>query len=117
MEALELIKRALFCSGVCFVMYNTEALVYYAQLLGLKRFFKIEEYFCHKILSNNKKLNYFDFILQKKSNFFLALLACPYCFGFWVCFLACQFRIFDVFVVYWIFLFSYRLITYARNGN
>jgi len=114
MEALELIKKALFCSSLCFIIYQTEALAHYAKLLRLDKLLKIDEYFCHKILSDNKKINYFDFILRKKYHFLLALLACPFCFGFWLCLLVSSFHFFDTLVVYWLFILSYKLMIWQK---
>jgi len=95
-------------------MYHTSALVHWAKFLRLDKLLKIDEYQCHKILSGNRDANYFDFALQKKYSFHLALLACPFCFGFWLCLLVSSFHLFDALVVYWLFILSYKLIIWQK---
>lgn len=114
MEALDIIKGALFCSGFCFMMYNTEAIVYYAKLLRLSKPLKIEEYKCYKIAWRKEITNYFEFLLKKSNHFLLALLSCPFCFGFWLCLFSSSFRVFDSFVVYSLFLLFYKLIIWQK---
>lgn len=96
--------------AVCLVLFfylNTNAVVEYCKLFGLRKLFLIDEF------EKSGELDYSWFLAKVKGNFLFRLLACPTCFGFWlnVC-LALAFdsgwRLFAVHL--WLSLFLYFLL-------
>jgi len=95
------------CAALSFLIYKTDAIAEYAKCLRLHRLFDLTAYFCFKI--QNPYENYFDFLHYKRHTFFTKLLACPFCFGFWLCAAASQFSFFTLFC-YCVYIITYKIM-------
>jgi len=108
MDILANIYNAALCSAISFLLYKTDFIAEYGKLFGLSKFLRLSEYFCHKILKGGQSY-YFDFLKSKYDNFFIRLISCPLCFGFWTCLLFSKFSL-DIFVCYFFYVLFYKLI-------
>jgi len=99
--------QAASCAALSFLLYKTEFIVEYGSLLNLVSFPELVAYKCFKI-QNNKKVNYFDFLNANYDNFFIRLLSCPYCLGFWACLLVSKLQF--VFFVYFVYVILYKML-------
>ena len=99
--------QAASCAALSFLLYKTEFIVEYGSLLNLVSFPELVTYKCFKI-QNNKKVNYFDFLNVNYDNFFIRLLSCPYCLGFWTCLLVSKLQF--VFFVYFVYVILYKML-------
>jgi len=86
-QVINLSIAALSACGLMIIWFDTTFLVDYLKLFRLTKFTYIEEY--EKELFENPELSFLDFALIKEPTFLNKLLACPYCFGFWVSALCC----------------------------
>ena len=68
---------------VLIVWFHTEAFVEYGRLLGLGRFFKLNEFVTARTADMSIP-SYHIYLNMKYDNFFTRLLACPFCLGFWI---------------------------------
>ena len=69
-------------STALIVWFNTEAFEEYARMLGADKFFKVRMY--ENKLKKNPTLNYHDYLNLYHNSFFVRLITCPYCLGFWL---------------------------------
>lgn len=104
--------QAASCAALSFLLYKTEFLVEYGKIFRLIPFSKLIEYKCFKI-QNNKKSNYLDFLSYNSDNFFIKLLSCPYCLGFWMCLIASKIQF--VLFVYFVYVILYKMIDIMFN--
>jgi hypothetical protein len=79
---MELIVYPFLVSVALFYMYETGFFVEYVKLFGLSKLFKIEEYENH--LYDGANDSYWEWLVFEKRTFLRKLIACPYCFGFWL---------------------------------
>ena len=109
------IVQAASCAAISILFYKTDFIVEYGKLFKLLSFKKDIEYKCFKI-QNDKKVNYFDFLLSNNNNFLTRLLACPYCLGFWMCLFVSKIEF--IFFVYFVYVILYKSIDIMFNhGN
>jgi len=73
-----------FSAFVLFIWFETNAVIEYAKILKLGRFFYIEEY--EESLEAAPDLSYAFFIVTHKDTFINRLLSCPYCLCTWIIF-------------------------------
>ena len=69
------------------VWFRTEAFEEYAKLFGADKFFKVRSY--KKSRETNALLTYHSFLLEWHDSFFVRLITCPYCLGYWLSLIAC----------------------------
>ena len=86
-QVVNLFIAALSACGLMVLWFDTSFLVDYLKLFRLTKFTYIEEY--EKELFENPELSFLDFAFIKEPTFLNKLLACPYCFGFWVSTFCC----------------------------
>jgi hypothetical protein len=80
---MEIIDVALVSSYFLVVWLRTSAFAEYLNLLGLGRFFRIDEY--HKLSSEGYVGTYTDFLAEYyRALFIVRLLICPVCVSFWM---------------------------------
>jgi len=103
------------CAAFSFLLYKTDFIAEYARLFKLNRLFKIEEYYCEKIL-NDEDFSYFDFLNKRYHNFLSKLVSCPYCLGFWLCIIFNSFELKALFS-YYVYIVAYKLITIKIKWN
>lgn len=65
-----------------YIWFETDALVEYAKLFGLKKAFRIDRWESHRDM--NPKIGYFDYLRMKHSSFAIRLLTCPPCLLVWI---------------------------------
>ena len=63
--------------------FDTEAFTEYAKLVGGKKFFHIDQY--EDELKKLSCMNYIEFLSKSSNSFFIKLITCPLCLGFWFC--------------------------------
>jgi hypothetical protein len=66
-----------------FMWFNTEAFIEYAKLFGGKKFFYIDDF--EDELKQLNCINYIEFLSKRSNSFFIKLITCPLCLGFWFC--------------------------------
>jgi hypothetical protein len=74
---------------VLIVWFHTEAFIEYGRLLGLGRFFKLNEFITARTADMSIP-SYHIYLNMKYDNFFTRLLVCPFCIGFWIVLAACM---------------------------
>jgi hypothetical protein len=104
--------QAASCAAASFLLYKTEFFVEYSRIFRLIPFSFLIEYQCFKI-QNNKRVNYFDFLDYKYSNFFTKLISCPYCLGFWMCLIVSELQF--LLFVYFVYVLLYKSIELMFN--
>ena len=65
------------------IWFKTEAFEEYVTLIGGDKFFKVRAY--KKSRKTNALLTYHSHLLEWHDSFFVRLITCPYCLGFWLC--------------------------------
>lgn len=97
-----------------FIWLNTNAFYEYIKYVPF-----IKKYFCfdnYKIfIENNDFIIYPDYLKLMHQNFFIKLITCPFCLGFWM--LIPQYLIFNFnfFLVYILIMSGYKI--FARISN
>lgn len=112
---LKSVSIAASCAAFSFLLYKTDFITEYARIFKLNRLFKIEEYYCEKILSNGDS-SYFEFLNARYNTFLTKLMSCPYCLGFWLCVIFNSFELKALFS-YYVYIVAYRLITIKIKWN
>ena len=108
---LEILIPISFISTVLLVWFKTEAFEEYSTLFGFGKFFKVEEF--RKARQRNPVITYHDHLLNKYDSFFLRLITCPYCLGFWLTLAVCVHKErFDPFGFYYLGGISLYALTY-----
>jgi hypothetical protein len=116
-QVINFIVAALSACGLIILWFDTSFFIDYLKLFRLTRFTYIEEY--EKELFDNPDLNFLDFVFIKDPNFLNKLLACPYCFGFWLstfCCLLITKSILLVFACYPLTLFFYFIFKKCQKN-
>ena len=68
---------------VLIIWFHTEAFIEYGRLLGLGKLFKLNDFVTCRTADMSTP-EYHIYLNMKYNNFFTRLLACPFCFGFWI---------------------------------
>tara|TARA_Y100001938_G_C7884688_1_gene326768 strand:- start:171 stop:521 length:351 start_codon:yes stop_codon:yes gene_type:complete len=98
---------------VLLVWFNSEAFVEYAKLIGGAKFFKVTEY--EKQQEKTPTLDYLSYLLENKNSFFIRLITCPLCLGFWLSAVACVWIAKDAMLIPICYVLS--LIVYKFTSN
>ena len=72
---------------ILIIIFETDALIEYARLLRLHKFFKLKSY--GEMYDNNLELTYFNYLRQYHDSFFIRLVTCPICLSCWLCLIGC----------------------------
>lgn len=79
-----LIKYSFVHAFICIILYNTNAIVEYGKNIPLlNKFLKINDYLNYKKITGEDQL-YISYISSVYSSFFIKLISCPLCLGFWI---------------------------------
>jgi len=81
---IDLIKYSFIYSFICIIFYDTNVIVeYFKHIRYLNKLFKINDYLKYKEMVDDGQL-YIAYIGSVYNNFFIKLISCPLCLGFWV---------------------------------
>jgi len=80
---MEYLNIILFISIFLFLLFETDFIIQYFKL------FKITEYIPYyneynNIILNDGYIHYFSYLHNRSDNFFIKLITCPICIGFWI---------------------------------
>jgi len=65
-----------------YVWFETDALIEYSKLFGLKKIFRIDRWESHREI--NPRIEYFDYLRMNHSSFIIRLVTCPQCILVWL---------------------------------
>ena len=81
---IDIFKYSFVHTFICIILYETNVIFeYFKYSKPLSKIFKINDYIKYKELTNTQDL-YIQYISSLYSNFFIKLVTCPLCLGFWV---------------------------------
>ena len=90
------------------VWFNSAAFEEYAKMLYADKFFKVKDF--KEAQKKDFTLTYHNYLLLKRSSFFIRLITCPLCFTIWLSILACL----HIGFIYFPFL---TILSYAIYGG
>ena len=112
MDIQDNIIQAASCAALSILLYKTDFLVEYGKIFRFISFEKDIEYKCFKI-QNNGRVNFLDFLQYKTNNFFTRLISCPFCLGFWTCFIVAKIEF--LLFVYFVYVILYKAVDIMFN--
>lgn len=81
---IDIFKYSFVHTFLCIVLYETNVIFeYFKYSKLLSKIFKLNDYIKYKELTNSGDL-YFQYLGMIYNNFFIKLVTCPLCLGFWV---------------------------------
>lgn len=81
---IDIFKYSFIHTFLCIVLYETNVIFeYFKYSKFLSKIFKINDYIKYKELTNADDL-YIQYLAVIYNNFFIKLITCPLCLGFWV---------------------------------
>lgn len=81
---IDIFKYSFVHTFLCIVLYETNVIFeYFKYSKLLSKVFKLNDYIKYKELTNSGHL-YFQYLGMIYNNFFIKLVTCPLCLGFWV---------------------------------
>jgi hypothetical protein len=81
---IDILKYSFVHTFICIVLYETNVIFEYFKYSSvLCKIFKINDYIKYKELTKSEDL-YIQYISNLYNNFFIKLISCPLCLGFWV---------------------------------
>lgn len=84
-DFLSIIYSSFFSTFIYIILYNTNVIVEYCKYLPFfKQKLKIKDYLDYQNLTGDTTLLYIQYLASTYNNFFIKLISCPLCFGFWV---------------------------------
>lgn len=87
-----------------YVWFETDALVEYSKLFGLKRLLRIDRWESYREI--NPRLEYFDYLRMNHPSFLIKLFTCPPCILVWISMASASF--FSSFYMFpLVYVFSY----------
>lgn len=134
MEIIDNLYLAFLVSFLLFVWNETDFFVEYCKLFGLWGLFNIGRYEDYKEHGDDSEeslgfgssvpiesldISYLDYLLLKHDSFFVRLITCPICLGFWLnIFTLFALKNFESFVInIWLSLFLYFIIKIAMKKS
>ena len=134
MEIIDNLYLAFLVSFALFAWSETDFFVEYCKLFGIWDLFKIKNYEDHKESGGDSEealgfgasvsleavdISYLDYLLLKHDSFFIRLITCPICLGFWLnIFTLFISKNFESFVInIWLSLFLYFIIKIAMKKS
>jgi hypothetical protein len=84
-DLLPIIYSSFFSTFVFIVLYNTNVIVeYFKYIPFFRQKLKIKDFLEYQNLTGDTTLLYVQYLASTYNNFFIKLISCPLCFGFWI---------------------------------
>jgi hypothetical protein len=84
-DLLPTIYSSFFSTFVFIVLYNTNVIVeYFKYLPFVRQKLKIKDFLEYQNLTGDTTLLYIQYLASTYNNFFIKLISCPLCLGFWI---------------------------------
>lgn len=116
---IDLLKFCFVHVFICIILFDTNAIYEYIKYVSpLRKLFKINDYIEYNKLTETSDL-YINYIASTYSNFFIKLITCPLCLGFWINLVISLvfFNILDFFVLYCLSVMIYSLFKVLYYGS
>lgn len=120
MNIQDIIYTIFISSFLYIVLYNTNAFAEYVKYIPLiNKKLKIKDYFEYLNLVNDQSVLYLQYIAMFYNNFFIKLITCPLCLGFWINFgLALYYKnIMNLFITYVVSVIIYGIFRKCYYGS
>lgn len=75
---------------ILLVWFKSDAIIEWSSLLGMSKFFMVDEFYKMKMEEVNIGINYPTFLKIKYHNFIVNMLACPLCMSVWLSLFFCS---------------------------
>jgi hypothetical protein len=109
-----------FSTFTYIILYNTNAIAeYFKYIPFIRNFLKIKDYFDYLELTKDTNVLYINYISMFYNNFFIKLLTCPLCFGFWINLSIGLYynNITNLFITYVLSVIAYGIFKKTYYGN